>query len=283
MNALLIDRYKYQYRTFNMGVAYDNFTRLIKETAKWSAVDMVLNYFHPELGPTPINPKNENHWQSVQILKHNEMLTIYAGRFEDADTDQIGREALDQFVKVLEGVTIRRIPTVLTKDSLTVAETPEASVAPPAVEDEVVVVSESQEPAAQSQPETVAPPPAAEPGGQAPATSSAKKRMTPLYSIPVTNELFHNGNVEAWKKIIQSYTTKYSGCDVFIFYDGERINDINTLFKWGKVKHGSSILISVAGDTISDVATLQRYLRQGASSGFEAFLKFPVNTVLNLF
>ena len=32
-----------------------------------------------------------------------------------------------------------------------------------------------------------------------------------MYSILVTNELFHNGNVEAWKKIIQSYTTKYPG------------------------------------------------------------------------
>ena len=29
--------------------------------------------------------------------------------------------------------------------------------------------------------------------------------MTPLYGVVVTNELFHNGNVEAWKKIIESY------------------------------------------------------------------------------
>jgi hypothetical protein len=89
--------------------------------------------------------------------------------------------------------------------------------------------------------------------------------------------------VEAWKKIIQSYTTKYAGLDVYVFYEGERIHDINTLFKWGKVKHGSSIMISVAGDDIKDVAKLQRYLKQGASHMFEAFLKAPVNTVLNLF
>ena len=62
-----------------------------------------------------------------------------------------------------------------------------------------------------------------------------KRRMTPMYSIPVTNELFHNGNVEAWKKIIQSYNMKYPGLEVFIFYEGERIHDINTLFKWGKL------------------------------------------------
>jgi hypothetical protein len=110
-----------------------------------------------------------------------------------------------------------------------------------------------------------------------------KRRMTPMYSIPVTNELFHNGNVEAWKKVIQSYNGKYPGLEVFIFYEGERIHDINTLFKWGKVKHGSMIMIAVAGDEIKDVAKLQRYLKQGASPAFEAFLRFPVNTVLNLF
>jgi hypothetical protein len=70
---------------------------------------------------------------------------------------------------------------------------------------------------------------------------------------------------------------------VFVFYEGERIHDINTLFKWGKVKHGSAIMIAVAGEAILDVAKLQRYLRQGASPAFEAFLRFPVNTILNLF
>ena len=107
--------------------------------------------------------------------------------------------------------------------------------------------------------------------------------MTPMYSIPVTNELFHNGNVEAWKKIIQSYTTKYPGLEVYVFYEGERIHDLNTLFKWGKVKHGSAIMIAVAGDDIRDVAKLQRYLKQGASHMFEAFLKAQVGAILNLF
>jgi hypothetical protein len=128
-----------------------------------------------------------------------------------------------------------------------------------------------------------APVPVPAPAPVAAAAGTAARRMTPMYSIPVTNELFHNGNVEAWKKIIQSYTTKYPGLEVYVFYEGERIHDINTLFKWGKVKHGSAILIAVAGADIRDVAKLQRYLRQGASQMFEAFLKAPVNTVLNLF
>ncbi len=108
-------------------------------------------------------------------------------------------------------------------------------------------------------------------------------RMTPMYSVVVQNELFHNGNVEAWKRIINSYKTKNPGLDVYIYYEGERIVDINALFKWGKVKHGSSIQFAVVGNDIKDVAKLQRYLNQGASHQFEAFLHGPVNTPLKLF
>jgi hypothetical protein len=104
-----------------------------------------------------------------------------------------------------------------------------------------------------------------------------------MYSVVVANELFHNGNVEAWKRIVASYNAKYPALQVFIYYEGERIMDINALFKWGKVKHGSAIQFAVSGNDIKDVAKLQRYLVQGASHQFEAFLHGPVNNVLKLF
>lgn len=110
-----------------------------------------------------------------------------------------------------------------------------------------------------------------------------RRRVTPRYSVQVTNELFHNGNVEAWKKIIESYNAKYPTLDVLIWYEDERINDINALFKWGKVKHGGSILFSVAGDNIKDVSKLQRYLFEGASPRFEAFLRGGIGRILDLF
>ena len=115
------------------------------------------------------------------------------------------------------------------------------------------------------------------------AVSTKKRRMTPRYSVVVTNELFHNGNVEAWKRIIASYRQKYPTLDVLIWYDNERINDINALFKWGKVKHGTPILVSVVGDEIKDVSKLQRYLFEGASPRFEMFLKGSIDQNLDLF
>jgi hypothetical protein len=107
--------------------------------------------------------------------------------------------------------------------------------------------------------------------------------MTPRYSVAVRNELFHNGNVEAWKRIIASYTAKYPDLQVYIYYEGERILDINALFTWGKVRHGSTVQFAVVGNGIRDVAKLQRYLAQGASPHFEAFLRGPVIAALKLF
>ncbi|MEE0878866.1 MAG: hypothetical protein UH788_06285 [Treponemataceae bacterium] len=109
------------------------------------------------------------------------------------------------------------------------------------------------------------------------------KKMSPMLSVVVTNELFHNGNVEAWKRIMNSYTTKYPDLQIWIYYEGEKITDINALFKWGKVKHGSCIQFVVVGEEIKDVPKLKRYFTQGASPMFEAFLQGAPGTVLNLF
>jgi hypothetical protein len=113
--------------------------------------------------------------------------------------------------------------------------------------------------------------------------STGKKSITPKYAIQVSNELFHNGNVEAWKKIIESFKTSYPDLDVYIFHANEIVNDINSLFKWGKVKHGDSIFIQVGGENIRGVSKLQKYLFEGASSRFEQFLKIAPGQVLKLF
>ncbi len=303
LNALLVDRYGYACRTHNMRGTTEEFKPIVDAVGKWKGVDMVLCYFHNELGPTPINPKNKEHWEALETLKSHELVTLYAGAFDkEQDADTLGK-ALDLAVNLLEGRAGGKPPAALTKGSF---KQPKPAAAPaPAVGDggpsaAATALLKSSAPGAAASGAASGGKDFSYPkqdtgigggGGGAPAATGpsggdgggAKKKMTPMYSIPVTNELFHNGNVEAWKKVITSYTTKYEGNEVYVFYEGEKINDINTLFKWGKVKHGSAIVISVGGDDIKDVAKLQRYLKQGASPMFEAFLKFPPNTVLNLF
>ncbi len=283
LNAILVDKYHYVLRSHNMQENFEGFDAIASETGKWKAMDLVVAYFHPELGVVAVNPKNRSLWNGVQSLKKNELITVFAGAFQNTTADPIFSQGIDLLIQIVEGGKVRS-PSVFTKGRFTQKSPARQAVAvapaPKRTEKGKRVKTASLRPAfapttAQGAPSSAVQPP--EPSG------SASKKMTPMYGIPVTNELFHNGNVEAWKKIIQSYTAKYPGLEVFVFYEGERIHDINTLFKWGKVKHGSAIMISIAGDDIRDVAKLQRYLKQGASHMFEAFLKAPVNTVLNLF
>ncbi|MEW5816174.1 MAG: hypothetical protein AB1798_12365 [Spirochaetota bacterium] len=290
--ALLVDKYGYFYESYNLKTNFSDFEKIYTDVVKWNGIDIVLAYAHPELGLTALNPKNKSHWDALNLLKRDELLVIYAGAFNEKVDPNITTEAIKRIISILEGKKVKT-PVVLFKGKFKFKEIkkPEPAL-PKAVKTrkaplrktvvqtgEAIAVVEVPSPGKVSAAEIEAPKKEA----PKPAQPSGKKIMTPMYSVPVTNELFHNGNVEAWKKIIASYEAKNPGCEVYVFYDGERIHDINTLFKWGKVKHGSSILFAVAGDNIKDVAKLQRYLKQGASSRFEDFLRFPVNTILNLF
>lgn len=276
--ALLVDKYGYTYKSYNMKENMDSFDELHDAISAWNAVDLVLTYQHPELGLQVINPKSKEQWESIDMLRKNELVTVYAGGLDEGVEQKIAEKAVDALVDFLEGKG-GKSPALLLKGSFKPVQpkkkAPPKKSAPQAKSKSGRGRSKKNEEPASAAPAQEAP--------QKKETGGGKRRMTPFYSVPVTNELFHNGNVEAWKRIIQSYQTKHPGLDVYIFYEGERIHDIHALFKWGKVKHGSTIVFAVAGEDIKDVAKLQRYLRQGASPRFEDFLRFPVNTVLNLF
>ncbi len=281
LNALLVSHPKYNYavRSHNLGRNIEQFDTIVEATGQWNAVDLILAYYHPDLGLTLINPKNKQHWESVQSLRRNELITIYCGTLTAKESERLYDTAIEAMIGILEGTKVKTPTSLMQGKFKWKAPKPVAPRKPrPAKKPGRAPAKAKAAVKAEAVPQPAAP--AAAPVAAVPVK---KRRMTPMYSIPVSNELFHNGNVEAWKKVIQSYNAKYPGLEVFIFYEGERIHDINTLFKWGKVKHGSTIMIAIAGEDIKDVAKLQRYLRQGASPAFEAFLRFPVNTVLSLF
>ncbi len=274
--ALLKDKYNYSYFSFNLKNTIEDFDELYKEVSKWKAIDIVLLYQHPDLGPILINPKNKKHLDDLNLLKNYELLTIYAGTFGNADIKNLGQRAINALLKYFEGKKFPKIDS-FTKGNYRFIEKKNKP------EKKAKQVLKPVMKTTRSVKKTVSIPVKNEKLTQEENVIPTSGRMTPFYSVPVTNELFHNGNVEAWKKIIQSYNNKHPLLEVFIYYDGERIHDIHSLFKWGKVKHGSTILFAVKGEDIKDVAKLQRYFRQGASPMFEAFLKFPVNKILNLF
>lgn len=274
LNAIVIDRMNYATRSFNLPHNVQEFGSLCAEVQKWNRLDVLLAYHHPQLGITLINPKLPAHWEAVGELAGNELVVLYVRALEDGD-HPLEPDALSALQELLIGHPVKGMARfagpMRPKPAPTLPPRPAAAPAP-AARPAAPAAARPAAPAAEPQ---AAPPP--------PPPSGGKVRMTPKYSVQVSNELFHNGNVEAWKNIVESYKTKYPGLEVHIFHDGQKVNNINSLFKWGKVKHGDVIVFCVSGEEIKGVAKLQRYLYEGASIRFENFLKKDVNKVLNLF
>lgn len=240
LNALLLDKFRYAYRSHNLEKSVESADTLINTISHWGNINIVLAYFHPQAGLSVINPKKKDLWESVLPLTRDELTIIYSGPVADKVDENLLLSSINDFLSLLYGNKVESKSGYIGK------------------------VAEVEQP-------------------QVAQVQALKRRVTPRYSVQVTNELFHNGNVEAWKRIVDSYKSKYTSLDVLIWYENERINDINALFKWGKVKHGGSILFSVAGEDIRDVSKLQRYLFEGASPRFENFLHGAVGRILDLF
>ena len=289
LRMLLVDKLGYKCVSSNLGSVVSQPSVLAKEFGKWKAVDLIAAYHHPEMGLLVANPKMEEELAGFGQLKKRELLVVYAGKGQSA-ADEICQKAALLAVDLFEGGKVKAPPALL-RGSFTVRKLKKASEEVKAVKGKTAKKSAKVKVVAKKgKAVKAAPAPEAHrvaaPVVTATAAAAAPKgpvKMTPRYAVVVQNELFHNGNVEAWKRIVASYKVKYPALEVFIYYENERILDINSLFKWGKVKHGSAIEFAVAGNEIKDVAKLQRYLAQGASHMFEAFLHGPVNNVLKLF
>ena len=293
LRMILVDKLGYISFSSNLKSAISDVSTLAKEFEKWKGVDLVAAYHHPDLGLLIANPKIAEELANFGMLRKRELLVIYVGK-GSAESDSSCQKAAELAVSLFEGSKVKAPPEIL-KGSFVAKKLKKTQVAEepgrkaPAKGAKAPRGGKAVKAAKPSRGKVSAPPPketrVAPPvvTAAAPAISKGPVRMTPMYSVVVANELFHNGNVEAWKRIVASYSAKYPTLQVYIYYEGERILDINALFKWGKVKHGSTIQFAVSGNDIKDVAKLQRYLVQGASHMFEAFLHGPVNTILKLF
>jgi len=267
LNSLLVEKFEYAYLTHNLEKTIEDAGEIIATTDGWGRIHLVLCYYNPQAGLFVINPAEPSHWEGVLPLVKDEYMIVFAGPARNDIPAKTLDKALSDFMKVLYGKSVKDESAY--KGARTKLDAEQATAPKPAA---APVTSSA---------------PVADAGAVAPASPAVqrggKRNITPRYSVVVTNELFHNGNVEAWKKIIASYNARHPALDVLIWYENERINDINSLFKWGKVKHGVPIMFSVAGDEIGDVRKLQRYLYEGASPRFEAFLKGGIDRVLDLF
>ena len=196
IQALLVDKYGYSYDSLNLPDTISDFANLRGEIATWKAVDIVITYLHPELGFTVINPKNPAHWDQVRELKRNELVTVYSGSIRDAEKN---RKLFDSALKLVIDMFLGKkpkTPDTLRKGKYVFRKNKPEPVKKTRAPAKKKTAAPRKQSSAVSAPAVKAPVKAAEPE----PAPSANKRMTPFYSVPVTNELFHNGNVEAWKK-----------------------------------------------------------------------------------
>ena len=279
LSVILLDMWGYKVASKNLREINGLSTDIIAEATKWKGVDIVVGYHHPDLGFLAINPKNPANASLLGTLKKNELLNIYVGKQDKGAIEApIAEAVFKAFFNLLEG-TRPSIPAKLLNGPF-VFTAPKAK--KPSTEGRKRKAAKAPATAkAKASASAVQAKQAAAPAQM--QVPTGKNRISQQISVIVTNELFHNGNVEAWKRIIRSYNARYPHNKVIVFYDGEQIVDINTLFKWGKVKHGSSIQFAVAGEEIKDLSKLSKYFAEGASPRFEAFLRGSPSTVLNLF
>ena len=266
INAILVDKFKYCSKSINLKSSNkSSLSEIADKIANWDVLDFTMVYHHPQLGQVLINPKSKESWEAFEGgFKENELVLIYAGAFDAECDPELSEKGINALIDLIYG---KKVSNDKLFNSQTTTYTPQYK----------------PEPAAPIQPVEQAPV-AVQPAPAAQSTSSSvKKKLSPEYGITVANELFHNGNVEAWKKIIESYETKYPDLKVLVFYDNEQIHDLNTLFKWGKVKHGTMILIRILGVEFKDISKLRRYLSEGASHKFETFLRGAPGQKLSLF
>ncbi len=262
-HTLLIEKHNYSCLSFNLSTTLADWEKIHQVVKAWDQFDTVLAYYHPQLDVSLINPSNKDHWARIESLSQYELMVIYA-KAKDSSKQLKELQFLADFKAICSGRLDKDYSQYQTSDSSA----------------EISDVKSAQQPPAKIPAKVAA-------DGEAPSQDTGpakgKRRITPKYAVPVTNELFHNGNVEAWRNIIESYEKKYPGNTTLLFHNGQRIKHISSLFKWGKVKTGDSIFFSIVGEEIKDVAKLKKYLYQGASHNFKYFVKKDVNVILNLF
>ena len=291
LKIFLVDKFQYQYYSFNLKKDFSEVSMIPDLIGQCNLINTNIVYHDIVLGISCFNPQNSNHWQNVELNKDN-LISIYANTkpaikpllkdyFKNIDLFFSGFVTKISFDEQLSGEYPIVKSVAAAKKAMEIAKKNREA------EKEDKQVKATQVAGNQVAGNQVA-------GDQVGKTqnasvtttvhkSSKKKKTTPKYSIQITNELFHNGNVEAWKNIIESYNVAYPDIELLIFFQGSKVTNVNSLFKWGKVKNGDVILFCLIGEEFKSISKLQRYLFEGASNRFERYLKKDINKTLNLF
>lgn len=117
------------------------------------------------------------------------------------------------------------------------------------------------------------------------ATPDHTAHQTVPRDIVVSNPTLEYGHIEAWSNIIASYQQKHPEHRVLIWYEGEQVYNMVSLFKKSDQLDPNAFQMSVSAPDSDwkDVPKLYRLLVEGAGPNYRQFLHKEIYQVLKLF
>jgi hypothetical protein len=104
LNALLVDKFEYYTKSFNINESVTaNLPAIAGILEEWTKVDIILSYFHPQLGQIIINPKDEESWEQVDSFKEHEYAVLFVGDFSDEIDEKLASQCADAIIKLIHG------------------------------------------------------------------------------------------------------------------------------------------------------------------------------------
>jgi len=95
---------------------------------------------------------------------------------------------------------------------------------------------------------------------------------SPIYSIELSNNLLHHGNVEALTKIITDFEETFPLLELKLYFEGELVEDLFSLFGWTRLKKGDHLEVQIEGPGFYDLAHLRGLLGRALSPAFQALI-----------
>ncbi|HMA99382.1 MAG TPA: hypothetical protein VKS21_00205, partial [Spirochaetota bacterium] len=192
-STLLIDKLGYSAKSINFLTEVALKKDICSDIKDWTSIDLNCIYYSATGYPMVFNPKNKKHINEISKFNKDFHFVVYARDLADNNTE-VSKAACEDFLKILLGKPVKNVAAYTKKIARSV----------PA-------------------------------GGGTASKQKIKKQAavkpknmlrTDKLGVVVSNELFHNGNVEAWTRIIKSYSAKYPDNQVKVFYDGELIKKL---------------------------------------------------------
>lgn len=255
ISAILCDKWNYNVYPINLSTTPKNADMIVENISTWKGVDVVFTYEAPELGFIAMNPKNPASKELFKLFRKNELFTIYAGYQGRGklsnDIFMTMIDAINNMFKGEEGVVSKAI----LDGSFVYKEIPVSMNKKKNLGNDNLCVS----------------------------FPNQAYKMSKVMSIKIDVPIFNEMNFLAWKRIISDYTTKHQTANIYIFYKGELVSNLEKLVSYEVLKKGSVLQIAVKDFVIQDVQRLFKYLEEGASERFEVFLSDSPDMKGNLF